>query len=281
MVAEAACSYRQSYEQSDEQAFAAQPASPNVDRDWRRRVAHAFSRAAPHYAELASAQKAMGETLWQRLPDHATSILDLGCGPGHWTARLSKRYGVTALGLDLAPGMLAQAYRQHGDQGRWLCADAAALPIASRSINLVFSSLAIQWCRNPTTVFAELYRVLAPGGRALINTLGPGTLAEVSLAWSRPKRSTAVENFVDAHTLRRAAYGAGFQGRLENAAERFHYPDLAAVMASIKGVGAQVARGGSHMTRSDITHAAWRYERLREPAGLPVTYQRLTLELIK
>lgn len=281
MIAEHAYLYKPSYKQSDEQTFVVQPASPNADRDWRRRVAQAFSRAAPRYVKLASAQQSMGDSLWQRLPPRAASILDLGCGPGHWTAQLSRRYGVTAVGLDLAPGMLTEACHRHGTRGHWLCADAAALPIASCSIELVFSNLAIQWCREPADVFAELYRVLAPGGRALINTLGPGTLAEVSLAWSRPARPASVESFVDAHSLRRAAYGAGFQVSQDNAAERFYYSDLAAVMASIKGIGAQVARDGASLTRSDIAHAAQRYEQLREPAGLPVTYQRLTLELIK
>lgn len=263
------------------ESVVSQPALHSADHDWRRRVARAFSRAASRYTELAGAQQAMGDSLWQRLPGHAASILDLGCGPGHWTARLSQRYGVTALGLDLAPGMLTHAYRRHGDRGRWLCADAAALPIADDRIELVFSNLAIQWCRDPAAVFAELYRVLAPSGRALINTLGPGTLAEIGHAWARPGRPARVERFVAAHTLRHAAQAVGFRVHLESAAERFHYPDLAAVMASIKGVGAQVACDGARLTRRDIAQATQRYERLREPAGLPVTYQRLTLELIK
>lgn len=282
MVAEPACPYQLSYEQSAEQACALPPASASADLDWRRRVAHAFNRAAPRYTSLASAQQAMGDSLWRRLPAHAASILDLGCGPGHWTARLAHRYGVMTMGLDLAPGMLHEAYRRYGSQhSRWLCADAAAMPIASRSIELVFSNLAIQWCRNPTSVFAELYRVMIPGGRALINTLGPGTLSEIAMAWAHPDQPTGVENFIDADTLRHIAQDAGFQVSQDNATERFHYSDLAAVMASIKGIGAQVARDGAPLTRSDIARAARRYEQLREPAGLPVTYQRLTLELIK
>lgn len=263
------------------ESVVSQPALHSADHDWRRRVARAFSRAAPRYAELAGAQQAMGDTLWQRLPGHAASILDLGCGPGAWTARLSQRFGVTALGLDLAPGMLTEAYHRHGDRGHWLCADAAALPIAGDRIELVFSNLAIQWCRDPAAVFAELYRIMVPGGRALINTLGPGTLAEIGHAWARPGRPAGVERFIAPPTLRHAAQAAGFRVHLESITERFHYPDLAAVMASIKGVGAQVARDGARLTRNDIAQATQRYERLREPAGLPVTYQRLTLELIK
>lgn len=256
-------------------------AHPAIAHDWRRRVAHAFSRAAPRYAELASAQLSLGETLWSRLPQSATTVLDLGCGPGHWTARLSQRFGVPTLGLDLAPGMLAEAQRRHGDKAHWLCADAAALPIGSATVDLVFSNLAIQWCRDPAAVFAELYRILAPGGRALINTLGPGTLAEIAQAWAHAQRSAGIEPFREASSLCQAARQAGFTVQLDQATARFHYPDFADVMASVKGVGAQVAHAGARLTRSDLAHAARRYETLREPAGLPVSYRRLTLELEK
>ncbi|WP_458527430.1 malonyl-ACP O-methyltransferase BioC [Onishia taeanensis] len=252
--------------------------------DWRQRVAHAFSRAASRYGELATAQQAMGQALWQRLPEHATHILDLGCGPGHWTARLADHYSTShstprVVGLDLAPGMLATARSQHGDRLDWLCGDAAHLPLADQSLDLVFSNLAIQWCPDTDAVLAELNRVLRPGGRALINMLGPGTLAEVGWAWSRP---AALLRFHSLETLEQAAHRAGFvEADLEQVDARFHYPDLPAVMASIKGVGAQLSRPTSPLTRGDVTRARERYEQLRTSDGLPVTYQRLTLDLRK
>ncbi|MDW5376858.1 methyltransferase domain-containing protein [Halomonas sp. HP20-15] len=252
-----------------------------ADIEWRRRVAHAFSRAAPRYVELASAQQTMGESLWRRLPPRAGTVLDLGCGPGHWTARLSQRYQRCAIGLDLAPGMLIEAQQRHGRQGHWLCGDATALPLNNRSIELVFSNLAIQWCCDHDALFAELYRVLMPGGRALLNTLVPGTLNEVSYAWCRPDQSAAVRRFTDTQTLIHAARCAGFEADAEQAARRFHYPDIAAVMASIKGIGAQTARAGARLTRRHLAQATRRYEALRENAGLPVTYQCLTLDLTK
>ncbi|MFC3286343.1 methyltransferase domain-containing protein [Litchfieldella rifensis] len=257
-------------------------AEPLLRDGWRRRVAHAFNRAAPHYTERANAQQVMGSALWSRLPGQAERVLDLGCGPGHWTARLSRRYATIALGVDLAPGMLTQAHRRHGDHARWLCADAACLPLAPRSQDLVFSNLAIQWCPDQAAVMHELYRILTPGGRALINTLGPGTLAEVDYAWSRPGRPASVLDFLAPETLRRFAHQAGFRNvRLDAAPERFFYPDLAAVMNSIKGVGAQLApnRPRAPLTRNDLARAAQRFETLREGHGLPVTYQRLTLTL--
>lgn len=261
------------------QSTALQPTS-----DWQARVAHAFSRAAPRYERLAAAQQAMGETLWPHLPDKASAVLDVGCGPGHWSARLAAHYGIgtTVTGLDLAPGMLEVARQRHGTRGhtgsvRWVCGDAAALPFPDASQDLVFSNLTMQWCPDLDAVLRECRRVLRPGGRALINTLAPGTLAEVGTAWERP---AALLEFQGRDRHLAAARLAGFSAVSVTATRRrFHYPDLAAVMASIKGVGAQVARPGHRLARADLARAARRYETLREPAGLPVTYRLLTLEL--
>ncbi|MGM0702696.1 MAG: malonyl-ACP O-methyltransferase [Pseudomonadota bacterium] len=251
--------------------------------DWPRRVAHAFSRAAADYSRLAGAQQVMGERLWERLPGRATRILDLGCGPGHWSARLAERYPAGRIaGLDLAPGMLEVARRTPDSTGRisWLCADAAIMPLADASLDLVFSNLAIQWCNHLDEVLAELYRTLLPGGRTLINTLGPGTLIEVAHAWERPGRPATLLDFRSRDRHLAAARLAGFRRVTITASRpRFHYPDLAGVMASIKGIGAQTAGNGSRLTRADLARARQRYEGLREPAGLPVTYRLLTLEL--
>ncbi|MGM0984718.1 MAG: malonyl-ACP O-methyltransferase BioC [Pseudomonadota bacterium] len=250
--------------------------------DWQARVARAFSRAAPEYTERAVAQRIMAEPLLSRLPERAERVLDLGCGPGEMAAQLAERFGIgcTVIGLDLAPGMLEVARRTHAHAARWLCGDAAALPLEDASQDLVVSNLAIQWCPDLDAVMAELRRVLRPGGRALINTLGPGTLAEVGQAWSRPGQPAGLLGFRDAARHHAAVRGAGFRHLdCHEQIARFHYPDLTAVMASIKGVGAQTARPGGRLTRADLARAALRYEALRQPEGLPVTYRLMTLEL--
>ncbi|QOR39359.1 methyltransferase domain-containing protein [Billgrantia diversa] len=248
---------------------------------WRRHVARAFSRASGQYTRLAQAQQQMGEALWPLLPDRADCVLDLGCGPGHWGRRLASRFGpdCRVLGLDLAPGMLDIARREAPGSCDWLCADATALPLACGQVDLVFSNLAIQWCLDLDAVMAELYRVLRPGGRAVINSLGPATLQEVGHAWSSPD---ALLDFRSRDGHLASARLAGFlNAQCNDVAERFFYPDLTAVMASIKGVGAQTPRPAARLTRSDLACAKRRYESLREPAGLPVSYQRLTLVLDK
>ena len=254
--------------------------------DWQRRVARAFSRAAPRYRELARAQMAMAETLWPHLPDHAERILDLGCGPGDLTRRVAERYpDASVLGLDLSAAMLAQARQEASPHPRatacaWVCADAQALPLADASLDLAISNLAIQWCPDLEQVLAELHRVLAPGGRAVLNTLLPGTLAEIGQVWRQPGKASGVLDFASLDDHRRAVLSRRWAATaFEQRAERFYYPDLDAVMASVKGVGAQVARPGARLSRQDIRQARARYEHLRRPEGLPVTYQRLTLIL--
>ncbi|XKH60700.1 methyltransferase domain-containing protein [Halomonas sediminis] len=248
---------------------------------WHQQVAHAFSRAAPHYETRAMAQLAMGERLWGQLPVSASQVLDLGCGPGLWSARLAQHYGAHSqvTGMDISPGMLRVARQRYGNQAQWQEGDAAELPLVDNAIDLVFSNLAIQWCKSLLPVMQEIQRVLRPGGLALINTLLPGTLQEVADAWQRPQ---ALLQFHSRQDYLNAAREAGLAlGHHQTQAERFFYPNMAAVMASIKGVGAQVARPGKRLTRQALNQATQRYEEQRESQGLPVSYQRLTLRLEK
>lgn len=247
--------------------------------DWQARVARAFSRAAPRYDELATAQQRIGEGLWQALPTNASSVLDVGCGTGYWTQRLAERYSsARVIGVDIAPGMLDQA-RNRQARVDWRQGDAGALPVESASIGLVFSSLALQWCADMDAVMAEFSRVLAPGGRAVITTLLAGTLEEVAFAWQRPEALLAYKS---AAHYGRAAEAAGLDVvRQCEHRECYYYPDMRAVMASIKGVGAQVPRPSSSaaLTRRDVEAAAARLETRRTPQGLPVSYRCLTLTL--
>ncbi|SHM10823.1 methyltransferase domain-containing protein [Vreelandella subglaciescola] len=247
--------------------------------DWQARVARAFSRAAPRYDELATAQQRIGEGLWQALPTNASSVLDVGCGTGYWTQRLAERYpAARVIGVDIAPGMLDQA-RNRPTRVDWRQGDAGALPVESASIGLVFSSLALQWCTDMDAVMAEFSRVLAPGGRAVITTLLAGTLEEIAFAWQRPEALLAYKS---AAHYGRAAESAGLDVvRQCEHRERYYYPDMRAVMASIKGVGAQVPRPSSSaaLTRRDVEAAAARLETRRTPQGLPVSYRCLTLTL--
>ena len=174
----------------------------------RRAVARAFDRASASYDAAAALQERVRNELIGRLDElkiTPASILDLGAGTGHGARALKRRFpGAQVVAVDIAPGMLERARRQ----SRWLRrfgrvrADAYALPFRDGAFDLVFSNLMLQWCDDLDAVFAEIARVLAPGGLLLFSTFGPGTLAELREAWaSSDDASNHVNHFFDAHAL--------------------------------------------------------------------------------
>jgi malonyl-CoA O-methyltransferase len=164
-------------------------------RPVKRDVRRAFDRAARTYDGAAILQREICGRLLEHLDPirlEPRRVLDLGCGTGSAFEALSKRYPRAAFfGLDLAPAMLAMAKARSpwwrralgGSPAALACADAERLPIAGRSMQLVFSNLALQWC-DPEAVFAEVSRVLEPGGLFLFSTFGPDTLRELRAAFA-------------------------------------------------------------------------------------------------
>ncbi|WP_432950707.1 methyltransferase domain-containing protein [Kribbella sp. CA-253562] len=89
---------------------------------------------------------------------------DLGCGPGHVTAYLAE-LGMDAFGMDLSPAMVEFARKEYPnlrfEVGSLLGLD---LPDGGLAGALTFYSLVHTPAEDLPTVFAEIHRVLAPGG---------------------------------------------------------------------------------------------------------------------
>src|SRR5690606_28794651 len=144
----------------------------------RAAIARAFGAAVASYDAHATLQRQVALRLLQQLPAHAApqSVLDLGCGTGFCSRQLQQRWpAATLLALDLALPMVAHT-RNNVPAVLPLCADAEALPLASESIDLVVSSLAIQWCSHYDSLFRELARITRPGAAVLLSTFGPDSL---------------------------------------------------------------------------------------------------------
>jgi len=107
------------------------------------------------------------------------AILDLGCGPGDLAAMLSLRLPEARIGgLDIAPAMVEQARRRspRSDRLSFEVGDVARLAFESGSIDVVVSSLSLHHWQDSGAAFAEIARVLRPGGTALVYDLDPLTL---------------------------------------------------------------------------------------------------------
>ena len=242
-------------------------------------VADSFSRAAARYDSVAALQRDVGGSLYARLPNPSLAprrVLDLGCGTGFFQTRLRQRFPAAEhIGLDIAGGMVNHARARHGGTG-WLVADAESLPLASDSVDLVFSSLAIQWCYRPDLLFAELARVLAPGGLCLFSTLGPGTLRELRSAWAAVDEHRHVNSFLPADRLE-AAVSALPQLRLQLVAEQFQmrYQSVPELLRELKALGAHNMNSGrpAGLTGRRSLQAMFRaYESWREGEHLPASY---------
>lgn len=147
---------------------------------------------APHGAGLynAVAPKIL-RPLYRRVADDVTmlpdlvrlsevkAVLEIGSGPGELALEIARRLpGGEVVGIDLAEAMItraiegAQAERLDG-RVEFLLADGAALPLADASFDVAVSTLSLHHWTEPATVFAEIDRVLRPGGVALIYDLRP------------------------------------------------------------------------------------------------------------
>ncbi len=104
-------------------------------------------------------------------PSRTQRILDLGCGPGVSTIILAQaRPGATVAGLDLAGRMLAEAKSYTARAGLaqpidYVLADAAHLPFADASWDMVTGHSFLYIVPLCEPVLAEAFRVLRPGGR--------------------------------------------------------------------------------------------------------------------
>lgn len=248
----------------------------------KQRVAESFSRAASSYDSVAELQRSVGESLFDSLPDadfSACQVMDLGCGTGYFSPFLRERYPTAdLLNLDLALGMLQYAKQNRPVKGaQWLCADAEQLPLADNTVSLIFSSLAIQWCENLPQLFAEIARVLKPGGHFCFATLGPQTLLELRNAWQQVDSFVHVNEFQPVSEIRASIPAELELKQLNEEFRVLRYNQLRELTDELKGIGAHNMNAGQQTGltgREHIRRFRQAYEAQRTSEGfLPATYQ--------
>jgi arsenite methyltransferase len=99
------------------------------------------------------------------------TVLDLGSGAGIDVLLSARRVGPTgfAYGLDMTDEMLDLA-RRHADEAgttnvEFLKGYIEAIPLPDASVDVVISNCVINLSADKPAVFAEIHRVLRPGGR--------------------------------------------------------------------------------------------------------------------
>jgi malonyl-ACP O-methyltransferase BioC len=211
-------------------------------------------------------------------------VLDLGSGGGIDVLLSARRVGPTgrAFGVDMTDEMLALAQRNAAEAGatnvEFLKGHIEAIPLPAESIDVVISNCVVNLAVDKRAVFAEIARVLRPGGLLLFSTFGPGTLAELRESWhASGDASNHVNHFFDAHALGSALMHAGL-GEPVLDVDRIvvGYPDAMTLMRELKAIGAHnVTRGRARglTGRAHLTAMTIAYESLRRDGQLPATWE--------
>ncbi len=255
----------------------------------KKQVRRAFSRAALDYDAAAVLQREVCVRMLEKLDViklQPARVLDVGSGTGWGTRQLAERYpkaDVTA--LDIAIGMLQAARGTSswwkklfaGRRENYLCADVEALPIASGSVDMVWSNLALQWCNDLPATFVELQRVLKVDGLLMFSSFGVDTLRELRTAFHGVDGYSHLSRFADMHDVGDMLVNAGFADPvMEMERITLTYDDVRAVMQDLKSIGAHNATTGR--APGMMGKAAWRrvtenYEKLRRDGKLPATFE--------
>jgi len=248
-------------------------------------VRRAFSRAANGYDDAAALQREVRQRLMESL-DYLEArapavVLDVGAGTGHASAAMKKRWPkAQVIALDVALPMLQQAKRQAGwwKPFQRVAGDAAALPLADGSVDVIFCNLALQWVDDLPAVFAGFRRVLKPGGLLLCATFGPETLSELDEAFAAVDDHPHVSPFAPIAQFGDAMMMAGFRDPvLDRDLFTLTYADLPALMAELRALGETNARSDRRRTltgRGRFKAAAAAYEAMRRADGtLPSSWE--------
>jgi SAM-dependent methyltransferase len=152
-------------------------------------------------------------------------VLDVACGTGIVARLAAERVGATGTvtGIDLNPGMLAVArsVTPPGMVIEWHQSSAEAIPLPDEAFDVVLCQLGLQFVPDKLAALREMERVLAPGGRLVINVVGPkprvfAILAEALAHYIKPEISAFVDLVFSLHDTGELQHlilisGAGFR----------------------------------------------------------------------
>jgi malonyl-CoA O-methyltransferase len=255
----------------------------------KKQMRRAFSRAATSYDVTAVLQREVCSRMLERLEYiklQPKRVLDVGSGTGWGTRQLMAKYpSAQMVSLDIAMGMLQAA---RGATGWWqklfssqkasmLCADVEALPIASNSLDMVWSNLAVQWCNDLPATLGDLHRVLKVEGLLMFSTFGPDTLKELRQAFHGVDGHNHLNRFADMHDIGDMLSHGGFaEPVMDMEYITLTYDDVRSVLHDLKAIGANNAtagRGQGLMGKHAWKSLVENYEALRRDGKLPATYE--------
>ena len=243
----------------------------------------AFEKAAQAYDDAAVLQREVANRMLERLDYiliEPQVILDAGAGTGYCTLDVAQRYpDAHVVALDIASSMLQQTrVKAKADSNiNYVTSDVEQIALADNSVDLIVSSLAVQWCNDYVKAFAEFKRVLKPGGCLLFTSFGPDALKELRHCWYKVDNDSHVNSFIDMHHVGDALLQACFKDPvMDTETITVTYKDVYQIMRDLKNIGAHnVLNGRRHSLtgKRRLQAMVAEYETFRNNGVLPMTYE--------
>ncbi|MEI4234239.1 class I SAM-dependent methyltransferase [Roseovarius sp. D22-M7] len=149
----------------------------SASENGKRGVREEFDAKAAHYESnrLAGWYRAHNDIIAAHLnPGKDDTLLDIGCATGYLIRRtLGMHPGMSAIGVDLAPGMVAAARREAGDvsgRARFFCDDWEAPgselrdALQKRDVDLAVCASGFHYFGDPVGALRRIRQSLVPGG---------------------------------------------------------------------------------------------------------------------
>jgi len=217
----------------------------------KQRVKKAFSSHAEMYEDLALVQKRVADRFFELLMGQGTipeSLLDIGSGTGRLVNALRQNLPhISITGIDLAYGMISCAKKSFADCAEimFVCGDAETLPFKDGSFDMVVSTSTFQWLSPLDAPFAEVWRVLKPGGRFCFALFGEKTLFELrdsyisAINLLQKSHADRTHRFADCAAVQTALNNASFGNiNVFDELEVERYPDVSSLIRAVNGIGA-------------------------------------------
>lgn len=138
-------------------------------------------------------------------------VLDVGCGTGLIAAELAERHGSTVVGVDPSPEMLEVARGRSGARARFEPGRAEELAFADETFERAVMVSVVHHVDRPQA-FAQVRRVLEPGGRFVISNADPDGFSEMwVMRWFPELIPRELARFPRADELAHELGAAGFE----------------------------------------------------------------------
>ena len=206
--------------------------------------------ATPIQREVA---RRLAERILASDPSPGARVAEFGCGTGYLAQALAPRLQPSLwIATDLAPAMVAAARATTP----LVAVMDAARPALKPGLDLVCSSLTLQWLNDPRAAVGAWRRLVAPGGRLALSTLIEGSFAEWRSALAQAGAAPGGPRFP---TLDEARAWFGPQACVETLELSERHPSALDFLRALKASGADAAEGRA-LTASVLRRAMAAFE---------------------